>query len=445
MYKRVFRQKGSRVYRARYRLSNGPQIHDVSLKTDKKHVAEAKLNKLIREEEEGLAGLLAPKALRDGAQRPIAEHLADYVAHLSALSRTRKHLAYTQNRILRVCEACGWLLPRDITADGFDHWRAAQTLLGPKTCNEYLGHLSAFLTWMEKNGRIVRNPLMTVSRAETRGLERCVRRALSEAEAAGLIQTVGYRGLAYFVAIYTGLRRGEIKSLLWIDLHLDVPRPFIAVRAATTKNKKTATLPLVPELVQALRTFRDQQETITGKVFRRGVPTAKMLRRDLAACGIPYEDELGRRVDFHALRYTFATMLNRAGVTPRAAMELMRHSDMRLTTKTYTDSTALPLFDEMEKLPSPLASPKFAKTCQNVGKPVQTELLLQRAEFVVFPVKERALGMAVPSWDSGELAEREGFEPSVPLRVRLLSKQVHSTTLPPLRVGAAGNRLQREG
>ena len=46
------------------------------------------------------------------------------------------------------------------------------------------------------------------------------------------------------------------------------------------------------------------------------------------AGGIPYEDELGRRVDFHALRYTFATMLNRSGVTPRAAMELMRHSDM---------------------------------------------------------------------------------------------------------------------
>jgi hypothetical protein len=35
------------------------------------------------------------------------------------------------------------------------------------------------------------------------------------------------------------------------------------------------------------------------------------------------------------------------------------------------------------------------------------------------------------------MAEGEGFEPSVPLRVRLLSKQVHSTTLPPLRVPAA--------
>ena len=320
MYKCIFKQKGSRVWRGKYRLSNGPRIFEVALRTDKKHVAKAKLDRIIREKEEELEGLLAPKALRDGAQKPVAEHLADYVAHLSALARTRKHIAFTRNRILRMCEACGWRLLRDITADGFDHWRASQAILGPKTCNEYLGHFSAFLAWLEKNGRIAHNALKSVSKAETRGHERCVRRALSEAEAAGLIQIGGRRGLAYFLAIYTGLRRGEIKSLLWIDLHLDVLRPFIAVRAATTKNKKTATLPLVPELVRALKAFQDQREIATGKVFPRGVPTAKTLKSDLAACGIPYEDELGRRVDFHALRYTFATMLNRAGVTPRAAI-----------------------------------------------------------------------------------------------------------------------------
>ena len=31
-----------------------------------------------------------------------------------------------------------------------------------------------------------------------------------------------------------------------------------------------------------------------------------------------------------------------------------------------------------------------------------------------------------------DLAEREGFEPSVGLTLRLISSQVHSTTLPPL-------------
>ena len=32
-----------------------------------------------------------------------------------------------------------------------------------------------------------------------------------------------------------------------------------------------------------------------------------------------------------------------------------------------------------------------------------------------------------------DMAERVGFEPTVPLTVRLISSQVHSTTLPPLR------------
>ena len=33
-----------------------------------------------------------------------------------------------------------------------------------------------------------------------------------------------------------------------------------------------------------------------------------------------------------------------------------------------------------------------------------------------------------------DLAERVGFEPTVDLRLRLISSQVHSTTLPPLRL-----------
>ena len=93
MYQRIFKQKGSRVYRGRYRLGDDLKIHDVSLGTQKKHVAQAILKKLVREKEEELAGLLAPKALRDAAQKPIADHLADYVADLTAMQRSRKHLA----------------------------------------------------------------------------------------------------------------------------------------------------------------------------------------------------------------------------------------------------------------------------------------------------------------------------------------------------------------
>ncbi len=43
-------------------------------------------------------------------------------------------------------------------------------------------------------------------------------------------------------------------------------------------------------------------------------------------------------------------MLANAGIWPRVAIELMRHSDRRLTARTYTDAMNLPLFGELEKL-----------------------------------------------------------------------------------------------
>ena len=62
--------------------------------------------------------------------------------------------------------------------------------------------------------------------------------------------------------------------------------------------------------------------------------------------------------DFHSLRHTLGTNLALAGTAPRVAMEAMRHSDIRLTTKTYTDTGLLPVSDAVAKLPSFLGSPE---------------------------------------------------------------------------------------
>ena len=42
----------------------------------------------------------------------------------------------------------------------------------------------------------------------------------------------------------------------------------------------------------------------------------------------------------------------RARTPPRVAMEIMQHSDMRLTAKTYTDAGLLAVWDKVAKLPS---------------------------------------------------------------------------------------------
>jgi integrase len=419
MLRYVFKPKGSRVYRGRYRLGDAPKIYDVSLDTDKRHVAEAKLTQLTTEKEAEQGGWLAPKPLREAAQKALAEHLQDYVADLAAQNCSRKHVAVARNRVLRLCQQCGWAKPCDVTSDSFNGWRAKQKLAA-KTCNDYLGLASAFLNWLERNQRIAVNPLRRVTKAETRGQERRKRRALSQAEIELLVGNSGKHGLAYFLAAYTGLRRGEIQQLMWSDVHLDAPKPFIEARASTTKNKKSALIPLVPGLAAALRATLAERGEASGKVFKRGVPTAATLREDLIACGIAVRDDLGRVVDFHALRHTFGSMLARAGIPPRVAMELMRHSDMRLTQNSYTDATLLPLFIEVEKLPCPSpslgASLNSARKGQNEGNPVQSGSKHRSAEIVAINDGRTHLTKVVPSWDPRDAGGEGGIRTHGALR-----------------------------
>ena len=177
------------------------------------------------------------------------------------------------------------------------------------------------------------------------------------------------------------------------------------------------------------------QHNVIGKVFRLGVPTAKTLLIDLAACGIKGVDEHGRHLDFHALRHTFATMLARAGVSPRVAMELMRHSDMRLTAKTYTDAMSLPIFGELEKitplLPSLIASLKSENPGLKAAKVVQSDLQKKNTKSVTSGEARDILTELVPPLKKIKLAEGVGFEPTVELPLLLISSQVPLTTQPP--------------
>ncbi len=55
---------------------------------------------------------------------------------------------------------------------------------------------------------------------------------------------------------------------------------------------------------------------------------------------------------------------------PRVAMEIMRHSDMRLTAKTYTDAGLLPVADAVLKLP-------YLSKSQDSGTQIGTQNLFR--------------------------------------------------------------------
>ena len=77
-----------------------------------------------------------------------------------------------------------------------------------------------------------------------------------------------------------------------------------------------------------------------------------MLQEDLA--------DAGRYADFHALRHSTGSLLALAGVHPKVAQSIMRHSDINLTMSQYTHVLRGQESDAVESLPD-LTLPSSSK------------------------------------------------------------------------------------
>ena len=239
---------------------------------------------------------------------------------------------------------------RDITAQSYSEWRA-QCGLRPKTVNDLLGAMRSLLHWMEQQQLIVANPLKHVQKVANNSGS--FRRALSPGDVQRLIDVAPpHRATIYLTVLYTGLRRAELNGLRWEDFTLDSIPPCLRVPSSISKNRKASVHYLRPELVAALTAFRPSNAKPSDPVFRGQVPRIPTFKCDLAKAGIPFLDERGRRADLHALRTTFGTMLAVNGVSLQSSKSLMRHSDVKLTLRAYTDESHLPLQEAMDSLPS---------------------------------------------------------------------------------------------
>lgn len=366
VFKRRWRKDGklhvAEHYSAKLQMSWESKVQVISLQTTDKRIAQDYLNQLVKERHQERQGLLPARTVRDAAARPIAEVLALFLGDLRAKGRAATTLKKYESILPLICERCGWDKLPDVTARSFCEWRV-RSGLGPKTLNDYLGAASGFIHWLQRQGMMRDNPLVMVDRVDTRCINPC-RRALSPDEVKQLLKvSPHFRAVVYLVALNTGLRRNELNGLRWCSFVLDTPQPFVRVAASMSKNKKETCLLLRPEVVAGLRSIKEAKAKPMDYVFRHQVPRVSTLVRDLAAAGIPEVDEQGRRVDFHALRHTFGTNLSASGAHPRVAMEMMRHSDLKLTMKNYTDVAQLPVAQALAALPS-FALPVVAEDTQ---------------------------------------------------------------------------------
>jgi len=354
----------SRTYRGRYRLDGEFAVTEVALGTGDKQVAEKKLREIVKEKEQERAGIIAPKLQLVSAKKRLEDHLSDFLGDLEIQGRNVDYVNRIRFRTQRLFKECGWLYFKDVTPDSFVSWRSKQKSSAPKTLNEYLNAINVLINWCVKNGRTQTNSLVSVSKVEIRGKQQ-KRRAFKDGELDRLVTFAPERRVLYLTAAYTGLRLNELKQLVVLDAFLDEGNPHFKVRSSTTKNKKDACMPIHPNLVEEIRELVKEKES-GDTIFEISSNSDAVFNRDLENAGIDKFDVLGRKVDFHALRYTFATKLARSGVSQRLAQELMRHSDPKLTAQIYTDASQLPTVGAIESLEWGKADPTASKECTQI-------------------------------------------------------------------------------
>ena len=301
------------------------------------------------------------------------DHVRDYVADLRASGRDDLYVYNADKRLALLADGCGWKTLADVESNSFIRWRETQRAakctrrgrLGEKvsaeTLNQYLRVVRAFLNWCAQNGRIEGVPvkgktvalaLANVAKVEGPAVRK--RRALTDEQVSALLAVAGDRALVYRTGMAIGLRRDELEQLQWGDVGLRATRPYIQLRAEATKARRGDRLELPQSLAEALRQDRPADAKDGARVFPDGVPSIDQWRADLAAAGIPYKDDQGRQVDFHAgTRKTLCTRMHRAGRSLAEAMKVMRHTNAKLTMVDYCDDEQIGGAPLPETLPAP--------------------------------------------------------------------------------------------
>jgi integrase len=235
--------------------------------------------------------------------------------------------------------------------------------IGISTSNHYLMAMKAFTRWLFRNRRTGVDALASLSRQNEDVDVRHQRRALPADAFEQFIAATGagisFRGLTgadrliiYTLAANTGLRAGEIGSLTPASFDLGRKAPSVTVLAGYSKHRRKDVLPLRPDVADMMRRYiagRPSDQPLWPGTWTKCA--AEMVRLDLAAAGLPYEDGQGRVFDFHSTRGQFISLLAAGGVHPKVAQLLARHSTISLTMDAYTHLDVLDVAGALDKLP----------------------------------------------------------------------------------------------
>lgn len=179
-----------------------------------------------------------------------------------------------------------------------------------------------------------------------------------------LLQQIDIHKFGVLLALYTGMRIGELCALRWDDItdeHIIINKTMMRIKNEQGKTEvkigspksesSNRIIPTPKYLLPMINQFRSNGYVLSNDKLKYTEPRLMQIKfgQMIAECNI-------EKTNFHALRHTFATRCIEAGVDVKTLSELLGHSDVKTTLNRYVHSSFELKQKSMEQLEMSLIS-----------------------------------------------------------------------------------------
>lgn len=300
---------------------NGKNIQK-SLNTKDKTVAKFKKNEIENKLALGESPLPSDVSLND---------MRETYAQDSKHRKAQKTISDDDQRLSAFFSTCGLTRITQIKESVLSDYikrRLDKDEINPTTANHTIKTVKAFLNFSVRRGMISKNPLATMKRYR---VENKPPRYLSKAEIKTVLESCADTTLypMVMIALYTGVRYGELSRISWSDVNLrnntiTIPR---------SKAGRFRTIPIHRDLMPILRPETFPFKQMSSPVAIRALQgTTRM-----------------NGIGWHTLRHTFASHLVMSGVDIVTVSKLLGHSRLE-TTMIYAHLSQGHIVESIQKL-----------------------------------------------------------------------------------------------
>jgi site-specific recombinase XerD len=359
-----------------------------STRTTDKAAARRILAKLVADAALRREGVIDPTqdAYAQAAAQDIMQFVGLFIKDLSAKGNTTQYCQETHRSIRIILDEASIDTISQLTPAAVRQVIVELKSEGKsnRTCNRHMTAIKGFAAWLWREGYTPDHRLRSLIGYNIDQDQRHVRRNPTDEELTWLIATTRTRDLEngmsgadramlYLLAVSTGYRRSELRSLRPESFRLDDEPPVIVVGAAYTKAGRNDAQPIPSDVAQQLREWLVGKPPQTPVFPDLPVNTARTLRWDMKAArqqwleSVPEGEERTKRessdflkptdrdgkvLDFHALRGAYISRVVRSGANVKVLQSLARHADPRLTLKRYAQAHREDEVRAVEGLPS---------------------------------------------------------------------------------------------